>query len=66
MTVSVSVEPHAAVPASRSGAFSHFWLLEWGAGVFALALVLTSMLLFVMNTVAIGSIRSSPNPTPTR
>jgi hypothetical protein len=52
MTVSVSVEPHAAVPASRSGAFSHFWLLEWGAGVFALALVLTSMLLFVMNTVA--------------
>lgn len=48
----VSAEPHAAVPASRSGGLWHFWLLERGAGVFAFALTLASMLLFVMNTVA--------------
>jgi hypothetical protein len=50
MSVSVSVE--RAVPASPGAALSHFWLLECGAGVFAFALVILSMLLFMMNTIA--------------
>jgi hypothetical protein len=52
MTVSVSAEPHAAAPASRGGALSRFWLLEYGAAAFAFVLVLTSMQLFMMNTIA--------------
>jgi hypothetical protein len=52
MSVSISAEPHAGAPASRGGALSHFWLLECGAALFAFVLVLTSMQLFMMNTIA--------------
>src|SRR5215472_11727547 len=52
-----STEPHAPGPPHSAGTRPHFWQrqhfwLEWGVGIFAFALALSTMLLFVMNTVA--------------
>jgi hypothetical protein len=47
----ISIEPHTAEPRRRNSERAHFWL-EWGAGVFAFALALAAMLLFMMNTIA--------------
>jgi hypothetical protein len=48
----VSSEPHAIVARRAEQVRSHFWLLEWGAGVFAFVLAIAAMLLFMMNTIA--------------
>lgn len=57
MSATVKVHPESIVLEPPPRAHPHFWQrqhfwLEWGVGIFAFALALSTMLLFVMNTIA--------------